>query len=166
MDKNLSRRDFLGLMGTSVAAMTLTGPAGWGGTDKKPNFILIFADDLGYGDISGFGLKKSPFETPNLERMAAEGAKLTNFYVPTPYCAPSRATILTGRYPFRNGVVFNPSPDARHRILSPVRLSVQKVPHLLPPPQSFSRTADESARLPFWFFVFSGLLPAFHNVNL
>ncbi len=71
----------------------------------KPNFILIFADDMGYGDLS-LGA------TPNLDRMAAEGAVLKNFYVPTPYCAPSRATILTGRYPFRHGVVHNPTPDA------------------------------------------------------
>ncbi|MHC4594837.1 MAG: sulfatase-like hydrolase/transferase [Planctomycetota bacterium] len=112
MDKNLNRRNFLRLMGGSIAAMMLPSSAGWGSTSKKPNFILIFADDLGYGDIGGFGLKKSPFETPNLDRMAAEGAKLTDFYVPTPYCAPSRATILTGRYPFRNGVVFNPAPDS------------------------------------------------------
>lgn len=111
MDKNLSRRNFLGLIGGGIATMILPGSTGWANTGKKPNFILIFADDLGYGDISGFGYKKSPFETPNLERMAAEGAKLTSFYVPTPYCAPSRATILTGRYPFRNGVVFNPAPD-------------------------------------------------------
>ena len=112
MDKNLSRRNFLSLMGGSIAAMMLPGSAGWANTVKKPNFIIIFADDLGYGDISGFGFKKSPNETPNLEQMAAEGAKLTSYYVPTPYCAPSRATILTGRYPFRNGVVFNPTPDA------------------------------------------------------
>jgi len=112
MDKNLSRRDFLGLIGTGIATVTLPESVGRCSRGKKPNFILIFADDLGYGDISGFGLKKSPFKTPNLERMAAEGAKLTSFYVPTPYCAPSRATILTGRYPFRNGVVFNPAPDA------------------------------------------------------
>ena len=111
MDKQLSRRNFLRLAGGSIAAMTMPISAGWANTSKKPNFILIFADDLGYGDISGFGFKKSPYETPNLERMAAEGAKLTSFYVPTPYCAPSRATILTGRYPFRNGVVFNPAPD-------------------------------------------------------
>ncbi len=83
-----------------------------GVTTSRPNFILIFADDLGYGDIRGFGSKESAAETPGLERMAAEGAKLTSFYVPTPYCAPSRATILTGRYPFRNGVVYNPAPDA------------------------------------------------------
>jgi arylsulfatase A-like enzyme len=112
MKKNLNRRDFLGLIGGSIAAVMLPKSAGKCGNRKQPNFILIFADDLGYGDISGFGLKQSSVKTPNLERMAAEGAKLTNFYVPTPYCAPSRATILTGRYPFRNGVVFNPAPDA------------------------------------------------------
>ena len=111
MDKNLNRRDFLGFIGSGIAAMMMPGSVGLANKGKKPNFIIIFADDLGYGDISGFGFKKSPFETPNLEQMAAEGAKLTSYYVPTPYCAPSRATILTGRYPFRNGVVFNPAPD-------------------------------------------------------
>jgi len=112
MDTKLNRRNFLRFIGGSIVAMTLPKSPGWCSVDKKPNFILIFADDLGYGDISGFGLKESHFKTPNLQRMAAEGAKLTSFYVPTPYCAPSRATILTGRYPFRNGVVFNPAPDA------------------------------------------------------
>jgi len=122
MDTILDRRTFLRFVGGSIAAMlpNLPRPAlGGGKTGSKPNFILIFADDLGYGDISGFGLppllssdRKTRGETPNLQRMAAEGAKLTSFYVPTPYCAPSRATILTGRYPFRNGVVFNPAPDA------------------------------------------------------
>ncbi|HUT46384.1 MAG TPA: sulfatase [Sedimentisphaerales bacterium] len=111
MDRSLSRRDFLGLMAGGIAVSMLTNRPGCGGTQKKPNFVLIFADDLGYGDISGFGLKESSIQTPNLDRMAAEGAKLTRFYVPTPYCAPSRATILTGRYPFRNGVVHNPTPD-------------------------------------------------------
>ncbi len=78
---------------------------------ERPNIILIFADDLGYGDVGCFN-KECPFKTPNLDRMAAEGARLTSFYVPTPYCAPSRGTILTGRYPFRHSVVRNPSPDA------------------------------------------------------
>jgi hypothetical protein len=87
MDRNLSRRDFLGVMAGGFAAAMLPNSPGWGAAQKKPNFVLIFADDLGYGDIGGFGLKKSPIETPNLDRMAAEGAKLTSFYVPTPYCA-------------------------------------------------------------------------------
>jgi uncharacterized sulfatase len=90
----------------------LGGARAQGGSPKKPNFVLIFADDLGYGDIGGFSLKQSPYKTPNIDKMAREGAKLTSFYVPTPYCAPSRGTILTGRYPFRHGVVFNPAPDA------------------------------------------------------
>jgi arylsulfatase A-like enzyme len=79
--------------------------------EQPPNIIIIFADDLGYGDLGCF-YEKSPFKTPNLDRMAAEGARMTSFYVPTPYCAPSRATLLTGRYPFRHGLVRNPAPDA------------------------------------------------------
>ena len=75
------------------------------------NIILIFADDMGYGEVGSF-YEDSPFKTPRLDRMAKEGAKLTSFYVPTPYCAPSRGTILTGRYPFRHSLVSNPSPDS------------------------------------------------------
>ena len=77
---------------------------------RGPNVVLIFADDLGYGDIGSFN-PECPFRTPNLDRMASQGARLTSFYVPVPYCAPSRGTLLTGRYPFRHGVVFNPAPD-------------------------------------------------------
>ncbi|MCP5112952.1 MAG: sulfatase [bacterium] len=75
----------------------------------QPNFVLIFADDLGYGDLAVYG--HPSFQTPHLDKMAAEGVRLTDFYVPMPYCAPSRGTILTGRYPFRHGVVGNPAPD-------------------------------------------------------
>ena len=76
----------------------------------QPNFVLIFADDLGYGDLASYG--HPTFQTPHLDRMAAQGARFTEFYVPMPYCAPSRASILTGRYPFRHGVVGNPTPDS------------------------------------------------------
>ena len=76
----------------------------------KPNFILIFADDLGYGDLACYG--NTEYKTPHLDRMAGEGVRFTDFYVPMPYCAPSRAAIMTGRYPFRSGVVINPTPDA------------------------------------------------------
>ncbi len=109
MKKKWNRRNFLGTLGAGMAASFFSTQAL---AKEKPNFIFIFADDLGYGEISGFGYKKSPFETPHLERMASEGAKLTHVYVPVPYCAPSRASLLTGRYPFRNGVVHNPAPDA------------------------------------------------------
>ncbi len=74
-----------------------------------PNVVLILADDLGYGDLSGYGHPK--FKTPRIDRMAAEGAKLTQFNCPAPFCAPTRASLMTGRYPFRCGMTQNPAPD-------------------------------------------------------
>lgn len=75
-----------------------------------PNVIIILADDLGYGDLSCYGHKV--FQTPRLDRMAAEGARLTQFNTPAPFCAPTRAALLTGRYPFRCGMTQNPTPDS------------------------------------------------------
>lgn len=77
---------------------------------KKPNVIIILTDDMGYGEISCYNKNQVP--TPNIDRLAAEGSRFTDFYVPTPYCAPSRASILTGRFPLRHGMVENPAPDA------------------------------------------------------
>jgi arylsulfatase A-like enzyme len=76
---------------------------------RKPNIIIILADDLGFGDLACYGSAKN--KTPHLDRMAAEGAKLTHFNCPMPYCAPTRASLLTGRYPFRCGMSQNPAPD-------------------------------------------------------
>lgn len=78
--------------------------------DEKPNVVLIVADDLGYGDLGVFG---SPtIRTPRLDRLAAEGIKLTSFYAAAPACTPSRAALLTGRYPIRSGMNQVLSPDA------------------------------------------------------
>jgi arylsulfatase A-like enzyme len=74
-----------------------------------PNVVLILADDLGYGDLGCYGHPK--FKTPRIDRMAAEGAKLTQFNCPAPFCAPTRASLMTGRYPFRCGMTSNPAPD-------------------------------------------------------
>ncbi|MEW6236398.1 MAG: sulfatase [Candidatus Omnitrophota bacterium] len=112
MNRKSSRRNFLELLGTGLAAAALSASPSWTASGKKSNFVVILADDLGYGDIEGFGSLELPYKTPHLSRMASEGVKLTQVYVPVPYCAPSRSSLLTGRYPFRNGVVFNPSPDA------------------------------------------------------
>lgn len=76
---------------------TLIAPAA-----TKPNFIIIFADDLGYNDLGCFGSKK--IKTPNLDRLAREGRKFTNFMVASPVCSPSRAALLTGCYPKRVGL--------------------------------------------------------------
>ena len=75
----------------------------------KPNIVIILADDLGYGDVGCYGQQK--FKTPYLDRMAAEGARLTQFNTPMPFCAPTRASLMTGRYPFRCGLTQNPAPD-------------------------------------------------------
>jgi len=69
---------------------------------EKPNFIIIFTDDQGYGDLGCYGAKG--FQTPNLDRMAEQGVRFTNFYVPATVCTPSRAALLTGCYPKRVGL--------------------------------------------------------------
>ena len=68
----------------------------------KPNFIIIFADDQGYGDLSCFGSKT--IRTPNIDRIAKEGRKFTSFMVASPVCTPSRSALLTGCYPKRVGM--------------------------------------------------------------
>lgn len=80
--------------------------------NDPPNIIVIFADDLGYGDLGVFG--HPTIHTPHLDRMAFEGQKWTNFYVAAPVCTPSRAGLLTGRLPIRSGM----SSD-RRRVLFP-----------------------------------------------
>ncbi len=69
---------------------------------KLPNVIVILADDLGYGDLGCFG--HPTISTPNLDRMAREGLRLTQFYAAECVCTPSRAALLTGRLPIRNGM--------------------------------------------------------------
>ncbi len=98
----IHRREFLSGLLASAAA-----PAAGA---RRPNFIVILADDLGYADLACYGSRRN--RTPHLDRMAAEGVRFTDAYVPVPYCAPSRGTLLTGRYPFRHGLVRNPAPDA------------------------------------------------------
>ena len=72
---------------------------------NPPNFVIIFADDLGYGDLSSYG--HPTIKTPNLDLMVSEGQKWTNFYVGASVCTPSRAALLTGRLPIRSGMTSN-----------------------------------------------------------
>lgn len=78
----------------------LTGPVI--NAKERPNFVIIFADDLGYGDVGSFGA--TDIRTPHLDQMAAEGLRFASFYSVSPVCSPSRAGLLTGRYPIRMGI--------------------------------------------------------------
>jgi len=135
MSESVSRRSVIRVLG-AMGAAAITG-AGCTGSEKgspvasspttapaagkiisaqpsvtdRPNFVIILTDDQGYGDLGCFG--SQDILTPNIDRMAAEGCRLTDFYVGAPICTPSRAALMTGCYPQRVGLpqVLGPQSD-------------------------------------------------------
>ncbi len=93
----IGRREFLRAAAVGAAAAGAARAA----SARPPNVVMIYCDDLGYGDVACYG---SSIRTPNIDRMAAEGVRFTHFYSGNPVCSPSRAALLTGRYPVRAGV--------------------------------------------------------------
>ncbi|MEX2138556.1 MAG: sulfatase [Pirellulales bacterium] len=89
------------LSAVAVAVVCCFG-AGPAVAADKPNIVILFADDLGYGDLGCYG--HPSIRTPHLDRMAAEGLRFTDFYSAAEVCTPSRAALLTGRYPVRSGM--------------------------------------------------------------
>jgi len=116
-------------------------PAG----ERPPNIILILADDLGINDISAFGggVAGGTVNTPNIDALAADGAQFAQAYAGNATCAPSRAMILTGRYPTRTGFEFTPTPPNMGRIVTMFANDRTK-PH----PVLYNKQAAESA-LPY-----------------
>lgn len=94
-DPDLMKSLFALLLGLALPSLLVAD-------DSKPNVLLIISDDQGWPDLGCLGLK--PVKTPSLDRLAAEGTRATNFYVTWPACTPSRGSLLTGRYPQRNGL--------------------------------------------------------------
>lgn len=97
---------------------------------EKPNFIIVFCDDLGYNDIGPFGSEKH--RTPNLDRMAQEGRIFTDFYVSANVCSPSRASLMTGCYPRRVGLHMNEKGEwvlfpGNQRGLNPEEITIAEV---------------------------------------
>lgn len=101
---------FLGCGGAapvSPSAPSTPAPSPWAPVDLgPPNVVVVLADDLGWGDVGVYG--NAAIRTPNIDSLAADGARFTSFYVPTPICAASRAGLLTGRLPGRVGIPWNP----------------------------------------------------------
>ena len=112
------------LTGTGTFSSTAAPAARAGERPRPPNFIIILADDLGYGDLSCYGSEK--IATPRLDRMAAEGVRLTDFCVTAPICSPSRASLLTGRYAQRAGLPFVLFPTER-KGLAPEEITLAEV---------------------------------------
>ncbi|HEY5312586.1 MAG TPA: sulfatase-like hydrolase/transferase, partial [Pirellulales bacterium] len=104
---------FLVALAAGVAAVAVATDAR-AAEARRPNIVLMFADDLGYGDLGCFGAQG--FTTPNLDRMARQGCRFTNFHVAEPVCSASRAALLTGCYPNRIGIYGALGPSARHGI--------------------------------------------------
>jgi arylsulfatase A len=90
---------------------------------SKPNVIIIFTDDQGYQDLGCYGSPK--IKTPNIDKLAAEGIRFTNFYVTASVCTPSRASLLTGKYSFGNGVGNVIFPD--RKALEPEQITIAEV---------------------------------------
>ncbi|MHC4241026.1 MAG: sulfatase-like hydrolase/transferase [Planctomycetota bacterium] len=108
-----TRRDFLKVLGFTAGSLIITGSVfGKRRTLRKPNVILIFTDDQGTIDVNCYGSKD--LYTSNLDRLAKEGTRFTQFYVGAPVCSPSRAALMTGRYPQRAGVPGNVSSQPGH----------------------------------------------------
>jgi arylsulfatase A len=115
-------RFVLGLL--LVSAGLRTGPVE-GAEQRKPNFIVVYCDNLGYGDIEPFG--STLHRTPNLNRMAREGRKFTHFCVTAGVCTPSRASLMTGCYSQRVGMHHNPRDGWVLRPVSPYGLHPDEV---------------------------------------
>jgi uncharacterized sulfatase len=98
MMRELNRRRFLGLLGAGIAGTAWTRPSR-ASAQRNPNIVLVFADDLGVHQLRCYG--NDFYETPNLDQLASQGMRFTNAYAAAPVCSPTRAGLMTGKYPAR-----------------------------------------------------------------
>ena len=99
-----TRRDFLKAAGLGAASLALpwSRRVGAGARSDRPNIVVILVDDLGYGDLSAYGA--TDLKSPNIDSLISAGMRFDRFYANCPVCSPTRAALLTGRYPDLVGV--------------------------------------------------------------
>lgn len=102
----IDRRTFIQRLAAAGVAVTVPGMIGCQAAkgETRPNFVVFLADDLGYGDLASYG--NPIIETPHLDQLAAEGMRFTDFHSAGTVCSPSRASLLTGRNPYRSGFYY------------------------------------------------------------
>jgi len=143
------RRNFLrSAAGAGLASQALTAA-------RKPNLILLFADDLGYGDIGCFGSPDVP--TPNIDSLARNGVRFTDGYVSCAVCSPSRVALLTGRYQHRFGHEFNSGPPERE---AEVNFGLPRDAEILP--QMLKSAGYKSMIIGKWHL---GIRPGYHPLD-
>jgi arylsulfatase A-like enzyme len=115
MENALQRRDFLKAIGLGAAALVIPGCLNGAGSraakgaGKRPNFVFIFIDDMGWKDLGYMGSRY--YETPNIDKLAGQGVVFTSAYANGPNCAPSRACLMSGQYTPRHGIYTVGSPE-------------------------------------------------------
>ena len=115
------------MLGLALVAVAIAGPAAQ--RSQRPNIVMIIMDDLGYGDVGSYGAPDA--KTPNIDRLAREGVKLTDFYANHANCSPTRTGFITGRY------------QQRYGIESPLR-AIDDVRQLLPSDTSLPRMLKDA----------------------
>ncbi|MDO8586385.1 MAG: sulfatase-like hydrolase/transferase [Armatimonadota bacterium] len=128
--ERIGRREAIRRIGSAVAGIAtvpMLSDTSWAAAAKKrkPNIVLIVADDLGCGDLGCYGCPD--IATPNIDRLAAQGARFTQSYVSAPLCSPTRVSILTGKYPLRTSLPYLPSSKNPNDGLSPDEITLAEV---------------------------------------
>ena len=116
MNKQIKRREFLKAMGLGGASLVIPGcsttiPLTCNTFENRPNIVLIMADDMGYSDLGCYG---GEIQTPNLDKLAADGLRFTQFYN-TARCCPTRASLMTGLYPHQTGMGWMTAANLDHK---------------------------------------------------
>jgi uncharacterized sulfatase len=132
-------------VGPTIAIDWASGPEAPTTDERPPNIVFILADDLGINDISTFGggLADGRVPTPNIDRLAQGGANFTQSYAGSAICAPSRAMLMTGRYPTRTGFEFTPIPPGMGRIVTMITNEMKAKSDSPLPPYVYSKPDED-----------------------